>query len=277
MTRPLRFEFPGAVYHLTARGNRQRPIFQDEIDRRFWLRILGEVCERRRFRIHAYCQMGNHYHLVLETPEPNLARGTHDLNGRYAQWFNARHRLVGHLFQGRYHAVLVQKERHLLELARYVVLNPVRAGLVAQAEDWPWSSHRAVLGLQDCPVWLDADATLSLFGDGGARLLGYQRFVGQPVSAHPLRTVQYQCVLGDAAFIAQHCRQVQPSSTHANRQQRQALTGPLSEIFQEASDRDTAIGVAYDSGAYSIAAIAAQAGVSTRTVGRVLAKLRRQS
>ena len=130
------------MYHVTSRGDRRGPIYRDHIDRQFWLEELGKVCSRFNFVVHAFCEMTNHYHLVVETVDGNLARGIRQLNGAYSQQFNRRHELVRHLFQGRYKAILVQKESYLLELARYVVLNPVRAGMVAAPADWAWSSHR---------------------------------------------------------------------------------------------------------------------------------------
>jgi REP element-mobilizing transposase RayT len=140
MARPLRLEFPGALYHVTSRGDRQEAIFHTDAEREIWLAVLAEVCARFNWDVHAFCQMGNHYHLVVETIDGKLARGMRHLNGQYAQWINRRRAIAGHLFQGRYHAVLVQRDSYLLELARYVVLNPLRAGLVAALDDWRWSS-----------------------------------------------------------------------------------------------------------------------------------------
>jgi putative transposase len=130
MTRPLRVEFPGAVYHVTSRGDGREAIYVDDTDRDCFLAVVGQVLDRFAWRCHAYCLMGNHYHLLIETPEANLARGMRQLNGVYTQRFNRQHGRVGHVFQGRYKAIVVQKDKHLLELCRYVVLNPVRAGVV---------------------------------------------------------------------------------------------------------------------------------------------------
>ena len=130
MARPLRIEYPGAVYHVTARGNARQHIYADDTDFRDFLALLGKLAERYHWLCHSYCLMSNHYHLLLETPEGNLAAGMRQLNGIYTQTFNRRHRKVGHIFQGRYHAILVDKDRYVLELARYIVLNPVRARMV---------------------------------------------------------------------------------------------------------------------------------------------------
>ncbi|MFN3480992.1 MAG: REP-associated tyrosine transposase, partial [Thermodesulfovibrionales bacterium] len=149
MARPLRIEYEGAVYHVTSRGNRQKPIFKDEVDRELFLSILEDVNKRYNWLCHAYCLMNNHYHLIIETPEGNLSKGMRQLNGVYTQMFNKRHKKVGHIFQGRYKAILIQKESHLLEACRYVVLNPVRAKIVQKPEDWKWSSYRGTVGLDN--------------------------------------------------------------------------------------------------------------------------------
>ena len=123
MTRPLRIEYEGAVYHVTSRGNARASIFTDDDDRTFFIEILSKVVTRSDWICHAYCLMTNHYHLLIETPSPNLSRGMQLLNGIYTQKFNRQHKRSGHVFQGRFKAILVEKESHLLELARYVVLN----------------------------------------------------------------------------------------------------------------------------------------------------------
>jgi len=149
MARPLRLEFAGALYHVTARGDRREPIHEDDADRSAFLDIFGTVVEDFNWVAHAYCLMGNHYHLLVETPDANLANGMRQLNGTYTQWSNRTHHRVGHLFQGRYKAIVVDKDAYLLEVYRYIVLNPVRAKMVKSVADWPWSSHRAVMGTQE--------------------------------------------------------------------------------------------------------------------------------
>jgi putative transposase len=170
MTRPLRLEFPGALYHVTSRGDLRRPIFLDDDDRLQWLEILSLVCSRLNVAVHAYCQMTNHYHLMMETLEGNLSQAMRQLNVFYSQYANRRHGNVGHVFQGRYKAILLQKESYLLELARYIVLNPVRAGIVTDPKDWPWSSYNIMSEDSDAiPAWLIAKWLLSQFSD--SRLL----------------------------------------------------------------------------------------------------------
>ena len=147
MARPLRIEFPGAVYHITSRGNGRQKIFLDDQDNRKFLELFGKTLERFNWICHAFCLMVNHYHLMIETPDANLSKGMHHLNANFCQSHNKRHDTVGHLFQGRFKAIVVDRDSYLMELARYVVLNPVRAGMVARPEDWPWSSYRATAGL----------------------------------------------------------------------------------------------------------------------------------
>ncbi len=164
MARPLRIEWAGGLYHVTSRGDRREDIYLNRADREAWLDLLGEVCGRFNWRCHSGCQMTNHYHIVVETVEGNLAQGMRQLNGVYTQMVNCSHGRVGHVFQGRYKAILVERDAYLLELARYVVLNPVRAGRVSDTVDWPWSSYAAMTGLQECPAWLQTDWILRSFG-----------------------------------------------------------------------------------------------------------------
>ena len=167
MARPLRIEFSGAVYHVTSRGNECRAIFRSDRDRKTFLRLLGETARRFRWSVTAYVLMTNHFHLVVQTPEPNLSRGMQWLNGRYAGWFNDVHHRAGHLFQGRFHSFLIEKETYLAEVLRYVVLNPVRARMVDRPEQYRWSSYRATAGLESAPDWLDRTAALQMFGSAG--------------------------------------------------------------------------------------------------------------
>ena len=151
MSRPLRIEYPGAVYHITSRGNEKKPVFKDDQDRDNFLKTLQHVNKRYNWICHAYCLMTNHFHLLIETPDGNLSLGMRQLNGVYTQLFNKWHGRVGHLFQGRYKAILIQKDSHLLEVCRYVVLNPVRAKMVEKPEEWKWSSYLATAGKIKAP------------------------------------------------------------------------------------------------------------------------------
>jgi putative transposase len=165
MARPLRIEFPGAVYHVTSRGNERRSIFRSDSDRKAFLSFLASATRRFGWSVTAWVLMNNHFHLVIQTPEPNLSRGMQWLNGSYAGSFNRRHNRSGHLFQGRFKAFLIEKDSYFAEVLRYVVLNPVRAGIVQQLETYRWSSYRATVGLDDAPGWLDINAVLTTFSD----------------------------------------------------------------------------------------------------------------
>ncbi len=182
MARPLRIEFAEALYHVTSRGNERRAIFRSDRDRRTFLSLLEQAAKRFRWSVTAYVLMTNHFHLVVQTLDPNLSRGMQWLNGTYAAWFNHRHQRTGHLFQGRFHAFLVEKEAYFAELLRYVVLNPVRAKMVEQPEDYRWSSYRATAGLEVAPAWLDvASALACLSDDPAAAKAAYGQFVQEKI------------------------------------------------------------------------------------------------
>jgi REP element-mobilizing transposase RayT len=163
MSRQLRLEHEGAIWHVTSRGNERREIFRDRNDRSTFIDFLAKAVIDARWRLHAYVLMDNHYHLLIETPERTLSRGAKWLNETWAQHFNWRHDRVGHLFQGRFKGILVERETHLLELVRYIVLNPVRCGAVAYAADYEWSNYRATAGLEPVPDWLEVEWTLNQF------------------------------------------------------------------------------------------------------------------
>jgi putative transposase len=153
MARPLRLEFPHALYHVTSRGDRREDIYLLDSDRQAWMAVLAQVCQRFGWIVHAYCLMSNHYHVLVETPQANLSQGMRQLNGVYTQHFNRAHGKVGHVFQGRFKAIVVDKEGYLLELARYIVLNPVRAGMLNDAKDW---KHRVKSCIAAFPSSSDA-------------------------------------------------------------------------------------------------------------------------
>lgn len=164
MARQLRTQNSGDVVHVTAGGNRRQEIFRDDTDRARLIALLDAACERSKWRLHAYCLMPNHYHLVIELAEPTLSDGFQWLNGVYAQAFNLRHGFTGHLFQGRFHSETVQSDGHLLELSRYLAHNPVRARLCADPADWRWSSYRATAGIARPVRFLAVDRVLTYFG-----------------------------------------------------------------------------------------------------------------
>ena len=202
MARPLRVEFEGALYHVTSRGNAREAVFEGDADRTRFLKILADTIERFGWICHAYCLMTNHYHLLIETPDANLSRGMQLLNGVYTQWYNREHQRVGHLFQGRFKAILVEKESYLLELARYIVLNPIRAAISTRINDWPWSSYRATAGQAEIPAFLEVDWLLSQFDSNMARALhAYRDFVDQGRGARVWEELQGGCLIGGDSFV----------------------------------------------------------------------------
>ena len=209
MSRQLRIEFPGAIHHVTSRGNERRNIYRDDRDRRRFLKLLEEVVVLRRWILHAWVLMSNHYHLLIETPEVGLSRGMKKLNESYAKWFNTRHRRVGHLFQGPFKNIVVERESHLLELTRYIVLNPVRCGAVRYAGDWKWSNYRATAGLRAAPSWLETDWTLGKFNpfERAQAREEYRGFVAEARDSEykPWESLVGQIYLGGEAF----CEMVQ--------------------------------------------------------------------
>jgi putative transposase len=273
MARPLRLELAGALYHVTSRGDGREDIYLSNEDRLAWLETLAQVCERFNWVCHAYCQMSNHYHLVIETPDANLSKGMRQLNGVYTQRFNRSHQRVGHVFQGRFKAILVEKDSYLLELARYVVLNPLRARMVRQLENWPWSSYLATCGQAEKPDWLQCDFILAQFSAQRARAIGkYIAFVHEGKGLPSVwDQLQGQIYLGSPAFVEKMQTLVdkQPTLTEIPRAQRRALTRSLSDLAQK-HERNEAIALAYLSGQHTMAAIAAHFAVHYTTVSRLV-------
>lgn len=274
MARPLRIEYPGALYHVTSRGDRQEAIFDDDQDRTAFLNLLGEVVLRFRWRCHAYCLMGNHYHLMIETPQGNLTKGMRQLNGVFTQWSNRRHKRSGHLFQGRYKAILVDRDAYFMELGRYIVLNPVRAAMVKHPRLWAWSSYGATIGTSPAPAWLSSDVVLAQFGKSraGARRK-YEEFVADGVGAESIwKDLKGQIYLGQEDFIEQMRGKLGERAEDVNipQVQRRGAAPKLSAIRRQYKDRDDAIRAAYQTGAYSYQPIAKEFGIHFTTVGRIV-------
>lgn len=278
MARPLRLEFPGALYHVTSRGNARADIFLDDADRRIFLRVLRSTISRYRWLLHAFCLMGNHYHLLLETPQPNLSRGMRQLNGVYTQCFNRRHQRVGHVLQGRFTAILVQRETYLLESARYVPLNPVRAGFVASAEQWPWSSYRATAGYEPAPPWLSIATVLERFAPEPNRAaLRFREFVLAGLGTErPWEALRGQ-ILGSEPFAQRTLPQTSASTVSseiprrdrwAGRPELASLLAP--ETVEDRGQRNAAIVQAHRVHGYSLAEVARHLGLHYSTVSRVV-------
>ena len=280
MARPLRIEFPDAVYHITSRGNGRADIYLDERDRESFLQILGDVCRRMRWVCYAYCLMTNHYHLVIETPDANLARGMRQLNGVYTQCFNRHHGHTGHVLQGRYKAILVDRDAYLLELVWYVVLNPVRAGMVKSPQQWRWSSYAAMMGEVRAPEWLVTKKLLCQFGRTTAQARErYARFVHEAQTPSSLwSNLRNQMYLGDERFVAQMQSCIKDTGTleEIPQVQRRLCHTSLQDFAQAHGDRRTAMAAAYAAGAYTMKAIAAYFGVHYSTVSRAVKDAERQ-
>ena len=270
MARPLRICLPGGIYHLIARGNARGKIVGDDTDRKYFFRLFGRVVERFSWLCHAYCLMDNHYHLVVETPLPNLPSGMRQLNGLYAQWFNRRYERSGHLFQARYRSILVERETYLLELCRYVVVNPVRAGVCSDLARWPWSSYAATAGLAEPPRFLSTDWLLSEFAPRrGLAERSYREYVAEEVDG--LLELQ---VAGERLGRDEFLRTTfgfDPPLEEIPRVQVEPSPPALEEIFTAAAT--TPIATAYRRHGYTIGQIAKHLGCSYSTVSR---RLRRE-
>ena len=205
MARALRVTYPGAFYHVTSRGNERKAVFKSKRDREKFLEYLESATQRYDARIHAYCLMDNHYHLLLETPSGNLSQIMRHINGAYTTYFNVKRRRSGHLFQGRYQAILVEMDEYAKELSRYLHLNPVRAKMVQTPEAYAWSSYRYYIGRQKKAKWLCRDFILGYFGKKvPAAQKAYQKFVSTFVNQEydsPLDEVVSSTLLGSPDFI----------------------------------------------------------------------------
>jgi REP-associated tyrosine transposase len=270
MSRPLRLQYPGAVYHLTSRGNARQKIFLDDTDRKKFLDVVSEVVSRYKWLCHAYCLMDNHYHLLVETPKGNLSLGMRQLNGIYTQAFNRNHRRVGHLFQGRYKAILVQKEAHLLELCRYVVLNPLRVKVRDRVDQWKWSSFKATAGLERAPEFLTMDWILSQFGNKRRNAQArYTSFVREGLENRPWEKLQGQIYLGDEEFLERHTKGMEELK-EVPRAQRRGLKPSLAHVLKSG---DRGIMEAYREHGYTMKQVAEHLGVHYATISRHLRKL----
>ena len=288
MSRPLRIEFPGAIYHVTSRGDRREPIYHDDADRQCQLGVLAQALSRFDASVLAYCLMGNHFHLVLQTHSGRLSQLMRHLNGVYTQAFNRRHGLSGHLFQGRFKALLVDRDSYLVRLCRYVERNPVAAALVARPADWPWSSCRAHLRLAPAPPWLAIDELHGL-------MLGHE-----PASEHDRATasgryaglvgvaeagdadfwsahLQGQIYLGDEGFAERMQARAAPAARQSrevpSRQRNAVRPGPASWdgwLQAHGGGRAQTLHAAYRAGWKTMPGLAAECGLSVAHVSRLI-------
>ena len=254
MSRQPRIQFPGAFYHVTSRGNRHADIFLDDLDYLTWLETFGRTADKFGFISHSFCQMPNHFHILLETPKANLSGGMHFLNSVYSQHFNKRHEKDGHVLQGRYNALLVAKDSHFAELGRYLTLNPVRAGLTNSPAEWRWSSYRFTAGFATPPEWMETELMLAHFGH----------------ASDPCRYTAFR------SFVADGIGAVNPLAKRRQRLSQKAIeeqAAPKSLAqYAAQSDRDAAIADAIATGAYSKKEVADYFKVNRLTVTRASKK-----
>ena len=282
MARPLRIEYEGAVYHVTSRGDERRSIFLDDADRSAFLEILNDVVGRFGWLCHAYCLMTNHYHLLIETPDANLSRGMRHLNGVYTQRFNRAHARVGHVMQGRYKSILVEKDDYLLELARYVVLNPVHAKMVRSAGDWKWSSYRATAGQEQSPQFLMVEWLLSQFcGDLAEAINQYRRFVRQGRGAQVWEALRGGVLMGSDRFVQEMSPRLHEIEQQREipRNQRLAARPTLDGLFSgvtSKAERNEKIHEAARQHEYTLAQLQEFLGLHYSTISRIASRIEDQ-
>jgi REP element-mobilizing transposase RayT len=281
MARPLRIEYPGAVYHVTSRGNARQSIFIDDVDRQVFLEVLGNVVKKYNWLCHAFCLLDNHYHIMVETQDPNLSLGMRQLNGVNTQRVNIRHHRVGHIFQGRYKAILVEKNEHLLELCRYIVLNPVRAGMVSEPRQWQWSSYTATAYAIKTSDFLTITWILGQFAKktNEARKI-YRKFVADGLlkqEPRPWKKLVGQIVFGGSDFVADIQSRLIDAEKIGEIPRAQRFPGrpTLGELFpkQEKQDktvRNKQIEMTHMQYGYTLKEIADQLHIHYTTVSKVL-------
>lgn len=279
MARPLRIQYDGALYHITSRGNARKAIYRDDEDRRIFLDTLLNVNKRYNWICHAYCLMNNHYHLIIETPDGNLSKGARQLNGVYTQIYNRRHHRVGHIFQGRYKAILIEKGSHLLEVCRYVVLNPVRAKAVERPEEWRWSSYRGTSGMEKPYPCLTIDWVLGQFSTRkGTAEKKYREFVEAGKGEVAIwKKVKGGSILGEDEFVEtlmdyikgqRDIREIPKSQRYINRPGLKKIFSK--EVVNKKSKRDEKIREATERHGYSQKEVADYLGLHYSTISRLV-------
>jgi len=276
MARPQRLEYPGAIYHVTSRGNEFKKIFLDSEDREFFLSTLSRVAKRFSWICHAYCLMNNHYHVVVETLDGKLSIGMRQLNGIYTQNFNRRHGLVGPAMQGRFKAILVERDTYLLEMCRHVVLNPVRTRTVRHPAEYPWSSFQSTCGFLPKPDFLSTEWILRQFGKQKKRAEKlFHEYVmtgiGRP---SPWAELRRQILLGGEQFVETMTGLLNDASKIRDFQlrERRAKRPSLSRLFAKVADkahRNRAIRAAHVEHLYSLSEIGDFVGLHFATVSKI--------
>jgi len=274
--RPLRIQQAGLIYHVMARGNGKMTIYLDDLDRLRFIGILNAALKKFEVDCWAACEMSNHYHLVLRTRLPNISGMMRQVNGCHAQWWNKRHGHVGHVFQGRFKGQIIEDGAYLLRAVRYVLLNPTRADLCQTPREWPWSTYRALAGARETPWHVDVESLLSRFGRGEDAELrkALIEYVGgdDPEMAEWIR--RDVRVIGSEAFARQFRERAAAASCEVPRVERRIGTPPLLQLLTEALLRGAGLNqgiiIAHRDYCYSVEDIARCAGISRRTVARLL-------
>ncbi|OGL61860.1 hypothetical protein A3C09_04695 [Candidatus Uhrbacteria bacterium RIFCSPHIGHO2_02_FULL_47_44] len=276
MTRPLRIQYPGALYHITCRGNERRPIYSCDGDRHLFLKKLSDIVETHNVICHAYCLMDNHYHLLVETPDGNLSQTMRDLNGNYTQAFNQTYERVGHLFEGRFKSFVIEKESYLLEVARYIVLNPVRANMVDHPEKYYWSSYLDTAGMRKASNWLHTDWIRGLFGKNKqTSTASYAEFVARGINLDsPFEKIEEGVLLGSPQFVSWIWENFGGEDENKDLPRTERIIGrpSLETIFDEmfVRDRDAGIAFAKIRCGYLNTEIARQLRLDQSTIGKIL-------
>ncbi len=274
MARTLRISYSGALYHITSRGNAQENIYLFDTDREVFLSVLNDVYNKFDWHFHAYCLMSNHYHLLVETPRPNISKGMQYLNGVYTQRFNCMHNRVGHVFQGRFKSIIVEKESYLLELARYIILNPVRAHMVSSPAEWIWSSYLATAGQILPPRWLSIDWLLAVYGECKKTSMSqYQKFVNEAcLDYSPWDDLKQQIYLGSEQFVTRAQSNINSSQDFSEfpSPQYKSIVSSINEYEQRSVSRDDAIKVAYASGGYNMQDLGNYFGLHYSRISRII-------
>ena len=283
MARPLRIQYPGAMYHIISRGNGRMTIFHNDKDWMKFIQFMERVIEKYNWICYAYCLMGNHYHMLLETPDANMVPGMKQLNQFYSQFYNWKYRRVGSVLQGRYKSWLVEREAKFLDNCRYIVNNPVEAGLIDHPSEWMWSSFRATRGIEKVPSFLETDFLLQHFSSSRKRAREmYEEFVLAGIGTEsPLKEAKKQIFLGSDSFIAEAMQHVNGNDMHHNvpKVQRLASRPALGDIFIRTAKcskekRNRLIVSAHDKHAYTQREIGDHLGLHPGHISRIVLRLR---
>jgi REP element-mobilizing transposase RayT len=275
LARPLRINIDDGLYHITSRGNEKAYIYLEDLDRHVFLKYLAGVVKRYDWVVYAYCLMGNHYHLMVRTPKANISLGLHQPNGHYAQYFNKHHSRVGHVFQGRFGSVLIRNEERLLTVARYVVLNPIRAAIVASPDMWPWSSYRCTAGMVKPPTFLDPDQVLCYFSSLREEAFRqYASFVYEGIgTASPFSEARGGIILGEGETVREAFEKIEAEiSSEIPRRERYAARPEMVEVFSE-NGRNQGIYLAVHQYGYKLKEVGDFLGMHYSVVSRVSNKV----